>query len=105
MSCAAFRHGPYEVLNGGVLVVVMAGDDRAFVLNRRLVDDVVAAGGRAHLVAADAPAAAFRIPALHDAVRPVVEILPVQMMTLALGLLSGREPGKFELATKVTAVE
>jgi glutamine---fructose-6-phosphate transaminase (isomerizing) len=37
--------------------------------------------------------------------RTVVEILPVQMMTLALASLAGREAGKFERATKVTAVE
>jgi len=34
-----------------------------------------------------------------------VEILPVQMMTLALAALARREAGKFERATKVTAVE
>jgi len=34
-----------------------------------------------------------------------MEILPIEMMTLALGMIVGREPGKFELATKVTATE
>jgi glucosamine--fructose-6-phosphate aminotransferase (isomerizing) len=36
---------------------------------------------------------------------PIAEILPIQMITLALAALAGREPGKFVRATKVTAVE
>jgi hypothetical protein len=32
-------------------------------------------------------------------------MLPVQMMSLALAALAGREPGKFERITKVTTIE
>jgi len=46
-----------------------------------------------------------RLPKVEGALRTLVEILPVQMMTLALAVLVGREAGKFERATKVTAVE
>jgi glutamine---fructose-6-phosphate transaminase (isomerizing) len=38
-------------------------------------------------------------------VRPVLEILPVEMITLALGAMAGRETGKFDRATKVTTTE
>ena len=34
-----------------------------------------------------------------------MEILPVEMLTLALAAVKGREPGRFERATKVTVVE
>lgn len=105
LSCPAFRHGPFEVLRGDVLVVVMAGDTRSAALNHRLMDDVRAAGGRAQLVCARAGDGAFRIPGTPERLRPVAEILPVQMMTLALGSIAGRQPGKFELNTKVTTTE
>src|SRR5580692_10808115 len=36
---------------------------------------------------------------------PILEILPVQMITLALAVLMRREPGKFELASKITTTE
>jgi glutamine---fructose-6-phosphate transaminase (isomerizing) len=39
------------------------------------------------------------------ALRPILEILPVQMITLALAARAGREPGRFQLATKVTTRE
>jgi hypothetical protein len=35
----------------------------------------------------------------------MLELLPVQMVTLALAAQAGREPGRFELASKVTIKE
>jgi hypothetical protein len=40
-----------------------------------------------------------------DSILPVMEILPVQMITLALAARDGREPGCFVLASKVTTTE
>jgi hypothetical protein len=45
------------------------------------------------------------LPEVSEPVQPIVEILPVQMMTLALGSITNREPGVFRRGTKVTAVE
>jgi glutamine---fructose-6-phosphate transaminase (isomerizing) len=47
----------------------------------------------------------FRLNAQESSIRPILEILPVQMITLALAVLAGREPGKFELASKITTTE
>jgi glucosamine--fructose-6-phosphate aminotransferase (isomerizing) len=94
MSCAAFRHGPFELLGAHVFVMVFEGDDAA--LNRRLAADVAAAGGRAMLL---------DVPSVARPLRPIAEILPVQMASLALAALRGREAGEFERATKITAVE
>lgn len=105
MSCAAFRHGPFEVLAPHVLVVIFAGDVRSRALNLGLARDVEEAGGKSVVVDVDAPLPVFRIPELPEAIRPVLEILPVQMITLALAAQSGREAGRFERATKITAVE
>jgi glucosamine--fructose-6-phosphate aminotransferase (isomerizing) len=104
MSSAAFRHGPFEMLKEGILVGVFAGDVKTRELNERLVKDVSGTAARAVLFANDA-AGVCRLPAVAEPLRTVVEVLPVQMMTLALAALGGREAGKFERATKVTAVE
>lgn len=105
MSSAAFRHGPLEMAGSGLFLLVFAGDARTAELNERLAADVTAAGGRAAVVSDRAPAGVFRIPAHPAEIRPILEILPVQMITLALAALTGREPGAFSRATKVTAVE
>jgi glucosamine--fructose-6-phosphate aminotransferase (isomerizing) len=105
MSSAAFRHGPMEMLDEGVVVFVFAGEPKTRPLNETLVDDVRAAGGRAFLVADDAERAALRLPSVPGLARPVVELLPVEMVTLALAALDGREAGTFRVGGKVTTTE
>jgi glucosamine--fructose-6-phosphate aminotransferase (isomerizing) len=105
MSAASFRHGPFEMLSAGVYALVFAGDAATAPLNARLVQDVVEAGARTALVSEDAERAVFRLPRAPASVRPILEILPVEMITLALAAMSGREAGKFERATKVTTTE
>lgn len=105
MSCAAFRHGPFETVGPHVMVVIMAGDSRSRPLNRRLAEDVQSAGGKLALIDTDSSQTVFRIPELPALIRPVVEMLPVQMISLALAACSGREAGRFELASKITSVE
>ena len=105
MSSAAFRHGPFEMLSPEVFVLVFAGDPATAPLNQALVEDIRGAGGRACLAGTDSGPEPFRLPEVPSPVRPIVEMLPVQMMSLALAALAGREPGKFERITKVTTVE
>jgi glucosamine--fructose-6-phosphate aminotransferase (isomerizing) len=104
MSSAAFRHGPFEMLKQGIFVGVFAGYERTRELNERLVKDVSGTAARAVLFAEDAEGVC-RLPRVPEALRTMVEVLPVQMMTLALAALGNREAGKFERATKITAVE
>ena len=105
MSSAAFRHGPMEMLDEGVFLLAFAGGARTRALNEALVADVRATGARAFLAAEDAPEPALRLPAVPDLARPVVELLPVEMITLALAALDGREAGRFDRASKITATE
>ena len=70
-----------------------------------LVDDVRGAGGRAFLVSETAEHAALRLPPVPSAARPVVELLPVEMLTLAVAALDGREAGTFHVGGKVTTTE
>ena len=105
MSSAAFRHGPLEMLSQEIFVLVFSGDKKTKALNRRLLDDVQKQGGRTELLGEEASYAPFRIPAEGLELRPLLEILPVQMVTLAIAAQMGREPGRFELASKVTTTE
>lgn len=104
MGCAALRHGPFEMLGPDVFVLVFEGDPEVSAMNRGLVNDVLATGAGAALcgTCGEGP---FRLPDTPEALRPIVELLPPQMMTLAMAGLKGRRPGEFERIEKVTRVE
>ena len=107
MSSAAFRHGPFEMIGPETFVLVFAGCGDTVRLNRKLYSDVVTAGGRTAMVAPGplGQPAVFALPPCPDPALPILEILPVQMMTLALAELRNLQAGSFSLATKVTTIE
>jgi glucosamine--fructose-6-phosphate aminotransferase (isomerizing) len=105
MSSAAFRHGPFEMLGEEIFVLVFAGDSKTRDLNERLLADIREQDGRADLIGKDAASSCCRLAGDAPGIRQILEILPVQLITLALAAQSGREPGRFELATKVTTTE
>jgi glucosamine--fructose-6-phosphate aminotransferase (isomerizing) len=105
MSSAAFRHGPLEMADERLVLLVFAGEPRTRALNEALVLDARGAGARSWLVSEQAAEPEFRLPVVAGVARPVLELLPVEMITLALAALDGREAGRFERATKVTAAE
>jgi glucosamine--fructose-6-phosphate aminotransferase (isomerizing) len=105
MSSAAFRHGPFDMLGHEILVMIFAGSKNTRDLNAGLLEDVVEQRGRASWVGEDATFAPCVLPGAPPSIQPILEILPVQMLTLALAVRAGREPGRFSLATKVTTKE
>jgi len=105
MSSAAFRHGPFEMLSPETFVGVFAGAEKARELNARLVADIRAAGAASEVIGQAAEMECFRVGQCGQGVRPILEILPVQMITIALAAIAGREAGKFDRATKITAIE
>jgi glucosamine--fructose-6-phosphate aminotransferase (isomerizing) len=105
MSSAAFRHGPLEMLSDEIFVFVFSGDHRTRDLNKRLMEDIRQQHGRTELIGDDAEFMPCKLPSAPGSLHPILEILPVQMITLALAAQLGREPGRFELARKVTTRE
>ncbi len=113
MSSAAFRHGPLDMVTQNTFVLVFQGLGPGAALNRKLYDEIRAAGGQAGWVSPEvkpshdtnASSAVFHLPPVSERLLPLVEILPVQMMTLALAEIEGHEPGQFTRSTKVTTSE
>ncbi len=105
MSCASFRHGPMEMLSQEVFVLIFAGAAKTRQLNENLLEEVKSMGGRVALVGGENPPSVFGLPHEAEELRPLMEILPVEMITLARGALLGREAGRFERASKVTSKE
>jgi len=105
LSSASFRHGPFEMVGPETFVLIFAGGSKTRELNKRLFEDIRANHGCAEMVAQNSGECAFCLPTVSPTLLPVMEILPVQMLTLALAAMSGREPGKFRLASKITTTE
>ena len=105
MTCSAFRHGPFEMSGPKAFLAAYAGDPRTAALNEKLVCDVRNAGGKAALIGSQSDIDAFRIPETAAAVRPVIEMLPLQLVSLAMAALASHPPGQFQLLTKVTTIE
>ena len=105
MSSAAFRHGPMEMVGDNTFVGVFAGVETTRALNAKLVEDIRRNGGRAELIGAEARLPSLRIPIVPESVLPILEILPAQMITLALAAQTGRVAGRFSFASKVTTIE
>ena len=103
MSSAALRHGPFEMLGNDTLVLVSAGDAKTQALNQRLLHDIRQQDGRADLVDKNVALSCGRIAEYGPSVRQIMEILLAEMITLALQ--AGCQPGRFELASKVTTIE
>lgn len=105
MSSAAFRHGPFEMLSPDSFVLVFAGDAKTRKLNVSLIEDLRRERSRVELVSEGGDFAPCNLPKVSTSVRPVLEVLPAQMITLALAALDGREAGRFERAAKITTIE
>jgi glutamine---fructose-6-phosphate transaminase (isomerizing) len=105
MSCASFRHGPMEMLNQDVFVQIFAGAAKTRQLNENLFNEVKTMGARAALAGEESAPGVFCLPKVAEELRPLMEILPVEMITLARAALLGRESGRFERASKVTLTE
>ena len=105
LSSASFRHGPFEMVGPESFVIIYEGEGYAAELNRKLYDDVTAAGIPAGWVSEQSTTPVFRLPKAPSRARPLLEALPAEMTTLALAALKGHEAGTFTRGSKVTTEE
>ncbi|HVN20668.1 MAG TPA: SIS domain-containing protein [Dongiaceae bacterium] len=105
MSSAAFRHGPFEMVGSDTFVGVFAGEKKTWQINRGLFDDIRGRQGESEWIGEDSDFVPCLLPSGPRSVMPILEILPVQMITLALAAHAGREAGRFTFCSKVTTKE
>ncbi len=107
-SGGQFRHGPIELVRAGFRAIVFESPDAAnAALDRAVADTILKLGGKVLWVGTGAPPphAAQRVVALpvcDPAVRPVLDIVPIQLLQVPLAIARGFVPAQFLNATKVT---
>ncbi len=104
MNSADFRHGPLELVSPGFAAFIFAGSARTAGLNRNLGLEIVSHGGRVLWVdkVADPDLTSVILPETSEFARPLLEILPLQMLTLVMARRKGLQAGVFRHVGKVT---
>ena len=111
LEAAEFRQGPNEVIDERFGAVVFVATGQQGLLNRALADDILSCGGRVLTIGEvqpqpDSPRRlAFAIPGLPDFLRPVLEVVPLQVLAYRLAQAQGYEPGLTRYITKVILSE
>jgi glucosamine--fructose-6-phosphate aminotransferase (isomerizing) len=112
MAAGQFRHGPLELVGPGDVQILLAGESVTLPLQHRLFEDLSALGTTPLWLDCrlkeDAPVpqdACLPAPQVPDAGLVLGEILPLQLLSVYLAQLAGREPGKFRYISKVTTQE
>jgi glucosamine--fructose-6-phosphate aminotransferase (isomerizing) len=107
MNVADFRHGPMELASSRLTVLVLEGAPNTARLNRELALDVIRRGGKALWLGfePDPDLPTLVLPRVAEQARPLVEILPLQLMSIVLARRTGFEPGIFRHVGKVTVTE
>jgi len=107
MNAADFRHGPMELISPNLTALVLAGSPTTSALNQNLATDIIEHEGRALWIDSqpDAQLSTIVHPETAELTRPLIEILPLQLLTIALAERNGIQPGHFRVIGKVTASE
>jgi glucosamine--fructose-6-phosphate aminotransferase (isomerizing) len=107
LHAAYFRHGPLELVSNGFVAVIFAGSPETADLNRRLALEIISYGGRVLWVgsAPDPELPTLLLPQAPEMARPLMEILPMQILTLVMAKRKGLQAGKFRHIGKVTDSE
>lgn len=114
MQSAEFRQGPNEVIDENFGAVVFVGDGKPGELNLALARDILRSGGHVLLIgnaSLDALSGKpgnyliFPIQAVGDALRPVLDVVPLQVLAYERARAKGITPGQVRFITKVIVTE
>ncbi len=101
-----FRHGPIEVLAPNTAVTIFTGSGMERDLNEILAKDIENHNAPVIRIGSDVQHdLGFNLPPVDELVRPMVEIIPVQLLAAELAALRGFPVGEFRYGTKVTTTE
>jgi glucosamine--fructose-6-phosphate aminotransferase (isomerizing) len=111
IEAAEFRQGPNEVIDERFGAVLFVPGGKQGELNLSLRADILRSGGRVLLVGsfngleAAQNEVLFPIPGLPDFLRPVAEVVPVQLLAYQLARGQGYNPGDVRYISKVILTE
>ena len=107
MNVADFRHGPFELVSPQLTTIVFEGCAHTATINRELALEVNIFGGKSLWVSArkDSELPTIKIPQVDETALPLVEILPMQMLSIVMAKRKGIEPGIFQHIAKITEKE
>jgi glucosamine--fructose-6-phosphate aminotransferase (isomerizing) len=109
LESAMFRHGPLELAGPGMSAVVLATEPETRRLDLSLAAELVQAGAAVLVITPDgeAPKGAHALATgyLDRALVSAVSIVPIQLLAWKLAAVSGRTPGAYTRASKVTTRE
>jgi glucosamine--fructose-6-phosphate aminotransferase (isomerizing) len=107
MNAAEFRHGPLELVDENMTLIVMEGDHVTSKFNSMLAEEVQQYGGDVLWIGNQPPTGIknFHFPEVDDIARPVVELLPLQLLAYQLANRKNMEAGKFRHIGKVVLKE
>jgi glucosamine--fructose-6-phosphate aminotransferase (isomerizing) len=109
LQTAQFRHGPLELAGPDLAAIVLATEAETGELDRSLGADLASLGAAVLLVTTggSAPAGTMSIPIgpLDRLLSPAAAVVPAQLLAWRLSVESGRTPGSYLHASKVTTRE
>jgi glucosamine--fructose-6-phosphate aminotransferase (isomerizing) len=109
LAAASFRHGPVEVVDENYRAVIFAGPAATRGINLALGRELAKRGGKIRVIGVAGDDAAglsmIAVPRVEDALLPLVEIVPVQILAMRFAFVKGLEIGKFRHTGQVTTDE
>jgi glucosamine--fructose-6-phosphate aminotransferase (isomerizing) len=105
MTMAGFRHGPFELVGPDLTLLLLPGDGDPGGHLARLASDAAHAGTQVGWLGDRPPDATIPIatPQARGAGRPIVELVPLQLLAVALARRAGIDPGRPRHIEKVTS--
>jgi glutamine---fructose-6-phosphate transaminase (isomerizing) len=104
-QAAEFRHGPLELANPDLTVLLFAGPSETRDLNLRLLSDLRSYQVNAFWIGADTNDWQMELPEVPAIGLPLMEILPIQLLSIHFARQIGVEPGHFFRTGKITLSE
>jgi glutamine---fructose-6-phosphate transaminase (isomerizing) len=107
MNAGEFRHGPLELADSELTLIIIEGDKSTSALNSNLAMEVRDYGCQVLWIGNNPPShiTSFDIPSVPEIARPMAEILPLQLIAHLAAQRRNLEPGKFRRIGKIVLKE
>ena len=111
LSSGQFRHGPMEIVRPGLNAILFIGCSSTQGINENLASDLNAKSCKVSVITqhtmknASKDTFCLQIPPAEDDLLPILEIVPIQFLTIPLAEFLGFTAGDFINCEKVTLIE